>query len=317
MHLRPIRLTVVALVVSLLTAFGAVFGLSGVASAGPVVRVHSAAMNKDINVEILPAAGGGPAPTLYLLDGLRAPDDNNGWVINTDVRQFFADKHVNVVIPYGGGGSFYSDWMRPDSKLGVVKWETFLRYELPQYMADNWGSDGVNNAIAGLSMSGTSALTLTTKYPDFYKAVASYSGYPTAALPGVAQGIQASVLEMGGNPLNMWGVWPAGQWMANDPLINVGKLRDHGVYISAGYGSPKSDPSVDPASPTFDPVWFVQMVPLETTAGVSSQVFVPAARAAGARVQTHIDPIGIHWWTFWQDRLKESWFGTLAPSLGV
>ena len=189
---RSLAVTLVTLLAATLATF---FAGSGVAHAdSAMVYVHSNAMNKTIPVKVLRAAGGGPAPTLYLLDGLRAPDNNNGWLINTDVEAFFADKHVNVAIPFGGGGSFYTDWERDDPRFGKVKWETFLTQELPPVMASQFGSDGVNNAIAGLSMSGTSALNLAAHHPNFYKAVASYSGYPTASEPGYAQGIAASVL---------------------------------------------------------------------------------------------------------------------------
>jgi diacylglycerol O-acyltransferase / trehalose O-mycolyltransferase len=318
MMIRRVRSLSAALVALLAAAFAITFAGTGVAQAETaLISVHSAAMNKDIPVKVLKAAGGGAAPTLYLLDGLRAPDNDNGWLINTDVVGFFADKHVNVAIPFGGGGSFYTDWERDDPKLGRVKWETFLTKELPPVMASQFGSDGVNNAIAGLSMSGTSALNLAAHHPDFYKSVASFSGYPTASAPGFAQGIQASVLEMGGNPLNMWGFWPFGSWLRNDPLLNVGALRGKAVYVSSGVGSPLSDPTVNPVSGKFDPVRFVQLVPLETAAGISSQTFVPAAQLAGAKVQTHITANGIHWWNYWQDRLHEAWFGTLGPALGA
>ncbi|WP_068278101.1 alpha/beta hydrolase [Aldersonia kunmingensis] len=318
MMIRRVRSLSAALVALLAAAFAITFAGTGVAQADTaLVYVHSNAMNKDIPVKVLKAAGGGPAPTLYLLDGLRAPDNDNGWLINTDVVNFFANKHVNVAIPFGGGGSFYTDWLQDDPKLGKVKWETFLTKELPPVMASQFGSDGVNNAIAGLSMSGTSALNLAAHRPDFYKAVASFSGYPTASSPGFAQGIQASVFEMGGNPMNMWGFWPSGSWIKNDPLLNVGALRGKSVYISGGLGSPLSEPTVNPVSGQFDPVRFVQLVPLETAAGISSQTFVPAAQLAGAKVQVHITANGIHWWNYWQDRLHEAWGGTIAPALGT
>ncbi len=77
-------------------------------------------------------------------------------------------------------------------------------------MAANHGSDNRRNGIAGLSMSGTSALNLASRHPNFYKAVASYSGYPTVTMPGFTQGIQASVIEMGGNPHQHVGLLPGG-----------------------------------------------------------------------------------------------------------
>ncbi|MDT2004491.1 esterase family protein [Rhodococcus opacus] len=318
MAIRRTRALIVGLVAVLASGLVSVLAGTGIAHAdSAVISVYSPSMGKDIPVKVLKAAGGGPAPTLYLLDGLRAPDDNNGWLIETDVENFFAGKHVNVAIPFGGGGTFYSDWLRDDPKLGRVKWETFLTKELPPVMASQFGSDGVNNAVAGLSMSGTSALNLATHRPDFYKAVASYSGYPTASSPGFAQGIQVSVAQMGGNSLNMWGIWPSAAWLRNDPLLNVGALRGKSVYISSGAGSTASDPTVDPDSDSFDPVKFSQTVPLETASGLSSSSFVPAAKAAGASVQTHITDDGLHTWNYWQDRLHESWASTLAPALGT
>ncbi len=298
--------------------YSVVFSSAGTAQAdSQVVQVFSPAMNKNIPVKVLRAAGGGPAPTLYLLDGLRAPDDNNGWLINTDVERFFADKHVNVAIPFGGGGTFYTDWERPDPKLGFPKWGTFLSKELPAYMAANFQSDGVNNSVAGLSMSGTSALNLAIQNPNFYKSVASFSGYPTVSSPGFAQGIAVSVAQMGGDANNMWGTWPLGEWTKNDPLLNVGALRGKRVYVSAGMGAPgKQDAAVTPGSPSFDPVRFVQLVPLETAAGMGSQTFAAALAAAGIPAQVDITPTGIHWWNHWQDKLHEAWYGTIAPSFG-
>lgn len=318
MAVRRGRSLVLAIVTMLTVAFAAVFVGNGVAQANStLIHVYSPSMDKSIPVKVLTAAGGGPAPTLYLLDGLRAPNDNNGWLIETDVEQFFADKHVNVAIPFGGGGSFYSDWARPDPVLGVQQWETFLTQELPPVMAAQFGSDGVNNGIAGLSMSGTSALNLAIHHPDFYDAVGSYSGYPVVSAPGFAQGIQVSVAQMGGNAMNMWGPWPAGQWGRNDPILNAAALRGTAVYVSSGSGAPSTDPTVNPVSSQFDPVKFAQMVPLETAASIASRMFVGVLQASGVNPTVHITSQGIHWWDSWEDRLHESWFSTFAPAFGV
>ncbi|GAB2666692.1 hypothetical protein GCM10027169_30980 [Gordonia jinhuaensis] len=317
MSIRRVKTRLLAGVLAAVAAVSSavVAGTSPAAADSALVYVHSTSMNKNIPVKILKAAGGGPAPTLYLLDGLRAPDDNNGWLINTDVVKFFANKHVNVVIPFGGGGTFYSDWERDDPKLGHVRWETFLTRELPAYMRGQ-GSDGVHNAIAGLSMSGTSALNLAAHNPNFYQGVASYSGYPTASTPGFAQGIQVSVAQMGGNPLNMWGVWPSPSWFRNDPSLNAGALRGKRVYLSAGDGR-SVDPTVNPLSGNFNPMWFTQMVPLEVASGISTDLFIPIAQANGAILTTHTNEDGYHWWSYWQARLHESWRTTLGPALGV
>ena len=222
------------------------------AAAGTTEYVYSAAMGRNVPVRIISGGGGAAKPTLYLLDGLRAPANNSGWLINTNVDSFMVGKGVNVAIPFGGGGSFYTDWQRTDPKLGKNKWETFLTRELPGYMKRKYNSDNRRNAVAGLSMSGTAALNLASRHPSFYKAVASYSGYPTVTMPGFNQGIQVSVMEMGGDPTNMWGIAPFGTWTANDPFLTANNLAGHYVYVSSGSGVGNRNAALVPGSANFD-----------------------------------------------------------------
>ena len=284
-------------------------------AAGTTETVYSQAMRKNIQVRIVSPAGNNK-PTLYLLDGLRAPKSTSGWLQNTDVDDWMVARNTNVVIPFGGGGSFYTDWEQRDPRLGKNKWETFLTRELPRYMKARHGSDNRRNGIAGLSMSGTSALNIASRHPGKFRAVASYSGYPTVTMPGFNQGIQASVAEMGGNPVNMWGIWPAGQWAANDPFLTAGALAGKRVYVSSGTGlGSKYDPSLMPGSPGFNAVKFAQMVPLEVAASTSSQLYIARmATVPGVRLTTHISADGAHWWDYWQARFKESWTKTFRPA---
>ncbi len=82
------RLTVAAMVAAVLPALVGVVG--GSATAGAFSRpglpveylmVPSAGMGHDIKIQF--QSGGANAPGVYLLDGLRAQDDFNGWDINT------------------------------------------------------------------------------------------------------------------------------------------------------------------------------------------------------------------------------------------
>ncbi|MGB3699441.1 MAG: alpha/beta hydrolase family protein [Gordonia sp. (in: high G+C Gram-positive bacteria)] len=304
-------------VASMATLVGTAVAVTPQAQAAPSYEmVYSRAMHKNVKVHIVDGGGSKAKPTLYLLDGLRAPDNTSGWLQNTRVAQWMAGKGTNVAIPFGGGGSFYTDWEQRDPKLGVNKWETFLTKELPAYMKARHNSDNRRNGIAGLSMSGTAALNLASRHPNFYKAVASYSGYPTVTMPGFTQGIQASVAEMGGNPNNMWGFFPAGQWFANDPFLSAGNLAGHRVYVSSGTGvGSKYDSSLTPGSGSFNPVKFAQMVPLEVAASTSSQLYIARLAAVpGVRLTTHISPDGAHWWDYWQDRFKQSWNTTFRPA---
>ncbi len=71
--------------------------------------VPSAAMGRDIPVRF---QGGGPR-AVYLLDGLRARDGNNGWDIETVAFETFFESGVSVVMPVGGMSSFYTNWQGP------------------------------------------------------------------------------------------------------------------------------------------------------------------------------------------------------------
>ena len=310
------RLVAGAVALAAIASGGAVVASPTAHAAGTTESVYSAAMGRSIPVRIIDGGGSGAKPTLYLLDGLRAPNNNSGWLINTNVDDFMVGKGTNVAIPFGGGGSFYADWEQRDPKLGVQKWETFLTRELPAYMKRKHNSDNRRNGIAGLSMSGTSALNLASKHPGFYKAVASYSGYPTVTMPGFNQGIQASVIEMGGNPVNMWGVWPAGEWAAKDPFLTAGNLAGKRVYVSAGTGvGSRYDSTLTPGSAGFDPVKFAQMIPLEVAASTSSQLYIARlATVPGVRLTTRITADGSHWWDYWQRDFKESWATTFRPA---
>ena len=68
--------------------------------------VPSAGMGRDIKVQF--QSGGPNSPAVYLLDGLRAQDDFNGWDINTPAFEWYNGSGLSVVMPVGGQSSFYS-----------------------------------------------------------------------------------------------------------------------------------------------------------------------------------------------------------------
>ena len=139
----PRRLVVGAAGAALLS--GLIGAVGGSATAGafsrpglPVeyLQVPSAGMGRDIKIQF--QSGGANSPALYLLDGMRAQDDFNGWDINTPAFEWYNQSGLSVVMPVGGQSSFYSDWYKPAcGKAGCTtyKWETFLTSELPQYLS--------------------------------------------------------------------------------------------------------------------------------------------------------------------------------------
>ena len=143
------RLTVAALAAAVLPGLIGVAGGSATAGASPrpglpveYLMVPSAAMGRDIKVQF--QSGGANSPAVYLLDGLRAQEDFNGWDINTAAFEWYLDSGLSVVMPVGGQSSFYTDWYKPATgKAGTLtyKWETFLTSELPAYLSANHGVD--------------------------------------------------------------------------------------------------------------------------------------------------------------------------------
>ena len=100
------RLAVAFFAAALLPALiGIAGGTPTAAAAVEVLSVPSPSMGRDITVQF---QGGGPK-AVYLLDGLRARDDRNGWDIETGAFSWFDGSGLSVVAPVGGMSSFYTD----------------------------------------------------------------------------------------------------------------------------------------------------------------------------------------------------------------
>lgn len=267
------------------------------------LEVFSPAMNTVISNRVIPAAGGGPAPTIYLLTGIGGGTDGISWWDDTDVRQFFADKNVNVVMPIGGAYTMYTDWLTDDPALGRARWQTYLTAELPAVVDARFATTG-RNAIAGVSMSGGSAVDLAIQAPGRYQAVASYSGCPWSAdAAGVAM-VGAQVLRGGGNPGNMWGAPGGPGWQAHDAFRHAARLAGKTVYLSAASGIPGS----------IDRGW--GFPPVEAVASACTSAFAGRLAQLGVGA-VHIDrPAGAHTWGQFEYDLHDSW-PHLARALGA
>nr|WP_280458435.1 alpha/beta hydrolase family protein [Nocardia carnea] len=264
--------------------------------------VFSPAMNRVITNRVIPAAGGGPAPTIYLLTGIGGGTDGISWWDDTDVRQFFADKNVNVVMPIGGAYTLYTDWRTDDPVLGRARWQTYLTTELPAVVDARFTTTG-RNAIAGVSMSGGSAVDLAIQAPGRYQAVASYSGCPWSAdAAGVAM-VGAQVLRGGGNPGNMWGPPGGPGWQAHDAFRHAARLAGTAVYLSAASGIPGA----------IDRGW--GFPPVEAVASACTSAFAGRLAQLGVGA-VHIDrPAGAHTWGQFEYDLHDSW-PYLARAIG-
>jgi diacylglycerol O-acyltransferase/trehalose O-mycolyltransferase len=263
------------------------------------LQVPSAGMGRDIKVQF--QGSGANAPALYLLDGLRAQDDYNGWDINTEAFEWYYQSGIAVVMPVGGQSSFYTNWYSPAcGKAGcqTYKWETFLTSELPQYLQANKQVKPTGSAAVGLSMAGSSALTLAAYHPDQFVYAGSMSG-----LMDPSQGMGPSLINLamgdagGYKAADMWGPKDDPAWQRNDPLLNVDKIvaNNTRIWIYCGNGKP-SDLGGDNLPAKF----------LEGFVRTSNIKYQDAYNAAGGHNAVFNFPeTGTHSWEYWGQQLQQ------------
>ncbi|MBQ7806288.1 alpha/beta hydrolase-fold protein [Rhodococcus qingshengii] len=279
--------------------------------------VNSPAMGTPIQVQILLARDwnvnpSASFPSVWMLDGLRATDNENAWTYETDAESFYADKNVNVILPVGGQSSFYSDWLQPDNGKNY-QWETFLTKELPPILEKDWRTTQTRGVV-GLSMGGTSAMFLTARNPGFFKFAASLSGILTTTSLGMPQAIQFAMTDAGGyNSAAMWGPPSNPQWAAHDPYALAEKLKGVSLYVSSGSGTtgPYDQPSGIPGVSTN-----YAGMGLEILARLTSQTFATKLNQLGIPAQVNYRPSGTHSWPYWQFELHQLW-PQLANTIGV
>ncbi|GGK50762.1 alpha/beta hydrolase [Nocardia camponoti] len=269
--------------------------------------VYSAAMDTVNRVRVLRAADPKkPAPTLYLLNGVSGGSDGN-WLDKTDAADFFRDKQVNVVMPIGGAGSYFADWRADDPILGKQRWSTFLTKELPTLIDHEFRGTG-KNAIAGISMAGTSVFQLALRAPGLYRAIGSYSGCVRTSDPNGKMIVNAVVSSRMGNAANMWGPPSDPAWIANDPYVNAEQLRGTAIYLSSGTGvpGPHDNPLTQP-----DPLGFTYQlllgVSLEAVTNLCTQQLLGRLSQLHIPATAELRPNGTHSWAYWQDDLHRSW----------
>lgn len=264
--------------------------------------VPSTSMGRDIRVQF---QHGGPH-AVYLLDGMRAQDDFSGWDINTAVFEWYDGSGLSLVLPVGGQSSFYTDWYQPSQGNGqayTYKWDTFLTSELPQWLAANRGVESTGNAVVGLSMAGSSALTLAIYYPQQF----AYAGALSAAL-NPSEGwwprlIAIAMNDAGGyDAESMWGPSDDPAWQRNDPTVNVDRLvaNNTRLWVYSGTGVPTDfdggSSSGNLAAATF----------LEKFLARTSVTFRDIYLAAGGHNAVFNFPDGgTHSWAYWGQQLQQ------------
>ena len=264
--------------------------------------IPSPSMSRDIRIQF---QYGGPH-AVYLLDGLRAQDDFNGWDINTEAFDWYDGSGLSVVMPVGGQSSFYTDWYRPSQGNGqtyTYKWETFLTQELPQWLASQRNLSPTGHAAVGLSMAASSALTLAAWHPRQFVYAAALSGalnpsegwWPT--LVGIAMNDAGRF-----DAESMWGPSSDPAWKRNDPTENLSRLvaNNTRIWIYSGTGK-ASDFDSGATAGNLAAAQF-----LEKFLARTSRTFQEKYLAAGGRNGVFNFPSdGTHSWNYWGQQLQQ------------
>jgi diacylglycerol O-acyltransferase/trehalose O-mycolyltransferase len=293
-------------------AHAAVVGMRELDARTTLLAVYSPAMRRVVRSHVLHPPGK-PAglPVFYLLGGAGGAEDGISWYHHGGVREYFAGKHVNVVLPIGGRFSMMTDWQRDDPALGRNRWQTFFTRELPEAVDRVFATSG-REALGGVSMSAGPALDLAIQAPARFRAVAAYSGCPGTT---DALGMTAAVaipLRGGGNAANMWGAPLGPDWRRHDPVINAARLRGKTIWLSAGSGVPGP---VDGDPQHIAGAWFGGNV-MEAWALSCTENMSRRLASLGIDHTMHRRPDGAHSWGLFSADMRASW-PQIARALGA
>jgi diacylglycerol O-acyltransferase / trehalose O-mycolyltransferase len=265
------------------------------------LAVPSPAMGRDIPVEF--ESGGTGSHALYLLDTMEAADDVNGWDRNTAAFDWFHGSGLSVVMPVGGGASFYSDWYQPavgNGQTYTYKWESFLTQELPAWLSTNKNVAPDGDAVVGASMGGSSALDLAAHHPQQFVYAGSMSGFLNLSQgqwPGL---VHIAMQHDGGFDSNaMWGPASDPAWARHDPTVNVPTLAGNNtrIWVYCGNGT------ATPLDANAANVGGLGM--LEGFATDSNRSFQNAYLAAGGHNGVFNIENGTHNWAYWGQQLQQ------------
>jgi diacylglycerol O-acyltransferase / trehalose O-mycolyltransferase len=269
------------------------------------VSVYSPSMNTVVVNDVFKAPNAS-APVFYLLPGIEGSDDR-AWFGMTDIQGFFANKNVNVVSPLGGAFSWWTNWINDGGK----QYQTYMTRELPPLINAQYHTNG-RNAVGGLSSTGGTAIDYAVQAPGLFRAVGSYSGFPSVSDPDETQQVALTLAGGGQSAENMWGPLGGPGWVAHDPSKNAGKLRGVAVYAAASGSGGAGD--VDRLPAGFGPNVAGGLI--ERITADSTKRFADAANAAGVRINYVVRPEGSHTWGLFESEMQESWNITIGAALG-
>jgi diacylglycerol O-acyltransferase/trehalose O-mycolyltransferase len=263
------------------------------------LMVPSPSMGRDIKIQF--QSGGPNSPAVYLLDGLRAQEDFNGWDINTQAFEWYLDSGLSIVMPVGGQSSFYADWYAPARNNAgpplTYKWETFLSSELPGWLQANRDVRPTGNAAIGLSMAGSASLILSVYHPQQFVYAGSMSGFLNPSEGWWPMLIGVSMGDAGGfKAEDMWGPSSDPAWKRNDPMVQIPQIVANGtrIWIYCGNGQPNELGGGDL------PATFLEGLTIRTNMTFRDNYLA----AGGKNAVFNFPDYGTHSWEYWGAQLQ-------------
>ena len=269
-----------------------------------VLRVRSAALERDVSVRVLTPAGFDPAtdrlPVLWLLHG--GFGSSADWTETGGAEALTEGMPIIVVMPDAGIGGWYADWLRGTPE-GPQRWETFHLDELRPFIEARYATrtDRGGRAVAGLSMGGFGAMHMAARHPELFAFAASFSGAVDIRHPGVAGVVTISPLAHQGLPGDVFGHRGVDEavWQAHNPVDLAEGLRTVTVELRTGNGQPGGRHGGG-----FDP----------QEAGCSQATAALHRRLTELGIPHVYDDYGpgAHTWPYWRDDLAATLPGVLA-----
>jgi S-formylglutathione hydrolase FrmB len=243
-------------------------------------------------------------PVLFLLHGGGGESDQTNWTDRGRAEAITEGKRLLVVMPDGGKGGWYSDWLRPHARQGAQRWESFHVGELLPFVQQHYATrtDRDGTAVAGLSMGGFGAIHAAARHPDRFGFAAAFSGAVDIRHPGVGRVVKVSPEIMGGTRGDIFGDHNVDElvWRAHNPVDLAPNLATVRVELRTGNG--------DKGGPFGD--------------GVEGDTQEIGVSQATANLHRRLDELGIdhvyddygagaHTWPYWDAALEATLPGVL------
>ena len=207
------------------------------------LHLHSDALGRVTRVRVLVPETAPPEalPVLFLLHGGGAESDQTNWTERGQAEAVTEGRPLLVVMPDGGKGGWYSDWLRPDgASEGSQRWEQYHVGELLPFIRAHFRtrSDRAGTAVAGLSMGGFGAIHYAARHPDHFGFAASFSGAVDIRHPGIGRVVKVSPEIMGGRRGDIFGDHKTDElvWRAANPIDLAANLVNVEVQLRTGNG---------------------------------------------------------------------------------